>query len=381
VYLDHNATSPMREEALLALMETARALAGNPSSLHRAGRMARDWLDQARERIARALAVGESEILFTSGGTEANNLALFGTLRAARRAGRPSGMVTTAVEHSSVLETARQLEREGHQVVVLPVGPNGLPSTDSISRSASEPGCGLVSFMAANNELGTRMPLWQIRDILAGAGTERPIFHIDAVQALGKSPLALREWGVDLASFSAHKVGGPAGFGVLYKRAGVELQPLLYGGGQEEGLRPGTENVPAAVAASVAIELAVQEREALEEKCTELEHQLWESISNAIPGALLAGPPLGDPARQPGTLNVVFPHEDGKVLVTRLDLAGLEVSAGSACASGSIEPSHVLLALGFDEDAARAGLRFSLGRTTTRAEIQQAVDTLRRMFG
>jgi len=331
-------------------------------------------LDRARERTAAALRVHEDEILFTSGGTESNNLALFGSLRPL---GPGTGMATTSVEHSSVLEPARQLEREGHALELAPVDPTGMVDMKILLESARQQNCRLVSVMAANNEIGSCAPLAELGAALA-ALAHRPRLHTDAVQALGRIALDLRAWNIDLASFSAHKLGGPVGVGVLYRRAGVALAPLMFGGEQEQGARPGTENVAAIVGASVAVELACLEQPTFAEHARRLARVLWEEVGSSLSRAKLLGPPLESASRLPGTLNIVCPETDGKVLVTRLDLEGLEVSAGSACASGSLEASHVLLALGLDEREARAGLRISIGRDTTLNDVRQAVDILRR---
>ena len=402
VHLDHNATSPMRDEVRELLQRTTAELGGNPSSLHAAGRRARHLLDEARERTAAALGVAEDEVVFTSGGTESNNLAVLGFLRASRRGPEPGplgplgplgALVTSTVEHSSVLGPAEQAEREGHRWLRLGVDAQGLVQPrallELVSGGLTAPDAGptppggapvaLVSIQAAGNEVGQAMPLASIAAALATLGETRPRLHTDAVQALGRLPLDLAGWGVDLASFSAHKVGGPVGVGVLFRRLGVPLEPLFHGGAQEEGLRPGTENVAGIAAAALAIELAVAEREAYARRADELARELWEGIQAAHPDAVLLGPspgPSTNDQRLPGTLNVVLPGVDGKVLVTRLDLAGLEASAGSACASGSLEPSHVLLAMGLPAERARAGLRLSVGRNTTRDDIRTAVDIL-----
>ncbi len=376
-YLDHNATSPLRPEARERWLEVKDALGGNPSSLHEAGRRARAWIDEARERVAAALAVGESEVVFTSGGTEANNLALWG---AAEAAGPESGVVTTAVEHSSILEPARALERRGHPLTRIGVDETGLPDLESLLEAARRPGIGVVSVMAANNEVGTLPDLAGIASALGAGHPERPTLHTDAVQALGRIPVRPSEWGVDLASFSAHKLGGPPGIGVLWRRTGTTLQPLFHGGGQEEGLRPGTEDAAGIAAAAVAIELAVAEQEELAQRAHELVGFLWHELSRAIPELVLVGPPLDAPARLPNTLCLLLPGTDGKVLVTRLDLEGLQASAGSACASGALEPSHVLQAMGWDEDAARSGLRLSVGWNTSREECEHAAHVLRKLF-
>lgn len=374
VHLDHNATTDLRPEARDLWLALADRLHGNPSSVHAGGRAARQALDEARERTAAALGVHEDEIVFTSGGTESNNLALFGSLAAA---GRSDALVTTQVEHSSVLGAADSLESRGHRVVRVGVDPDGQPSLASLIDAAAGPDVALVSVMAANNEVGTVPPLADIAAGLRALGRRRPRFHTDAVQALGKIPLRLREWDVDLASFSAHKVGGPLGVGLLYKRKGVAVRSLFFGGEQEGGLRPGTENVPAIAAASVAIELAVREQPEFHARTGELCQALWREIEGWLPGIGVHGPRVDAPARLPNTLNLSIPGADGRTLVARLDLEGLEVSAGSACASGSLEPSHVLLAMGVTPDAARSGLRLSLGRATTAQDIHTAAQILR----
>ncbi len=377
IYLDNNATTRLRPEARQALLESLDALGGNPSSLHAAGRAARQMLDEARERTAAALQVHEDEVVFTSGGTESNNLALLGAVRAA---GATAGMATTAIEHSSVLGPARQLERQGRAVWIAGVDRLARPDLDALSVALADPRCALVSMMAANNEVGVCLPL----DELARArerASHRVLLHVDAVQALGRVELGLRARSIDLASLSAHKVGGPVGVGVLFRRKGVALEPLMFGGEQENGLRPGTENVAASVAASVAIECAVREQREFAARASKLARDLWGELEQHLPHLELIGPPLDDASRLPGTLNVLARGEDGKVLVMRLDLEGLECSAGSACASGSIEPSHVLRAMGLGDDDARAGVRLSIGRATTWRELQQSVDILGRTLG
>jgi cysteine desulfurase len=391
VHLDFNATSPLREEALGLYAEIARELAGNPSSLHHGGRRARHLLDEARERVAAALGAAEDEIVFTSGGTESNNLALLGCLRAGAAG---ASVVTTAVEHSSVLGPAARLEREGHPWRCVAVDGAGLVTPEAVAAAAEDGVCALVSVQTAGNEVGQVMPLAAIAAALERIPAERrPRLHTDAVQALGRLPIvlggvlggrslcggALGSGRVDLASFSAHKVGGPPGVGILFRRRGIPLEPLQYGGEQEGGLRPGTESVAAIAAAGLSIELAVAEQASFAARAAELARGLWEGIRAAHPRAVLLGPPLeaGPGARLPGTLNTLLPGVDGKVLVTRLDLAGLEVSAGSACASGSLEPSHVLLAMGLSRELARAGLRLSIGRSTTWRDVREAVEILR----
>jgi cysteine desulfurase len=393
VRLDHNATTPMRPEARTLLVERLDRMQGNPSSVHASGREARAWLDEARERVAAALGVAEDEIVFTAGGTEAINLGLLGAMSAR---GPGAGLATTAIEHASVLGVLEQVRRTGRPAVTLPVDRAGLVDIEALIAAD----CAVLSVQAANSEIGTLQPLDEIAARLADTklaegklaerGQSRPIFHTDAVQALGRIPVRLSAWSADLAAFSAHKVGGPLGVGVLYHRKGVALAPRLHGGGQEAGLRPGTENVPAISAAALAIELAVREQKDFAARTQRLSRSFWEQLRAVLPGVELNGPPIGtqdDPGRRlPNTIHFTFPeaslgaHRDGRVLIARLDLEGLEVSAGSACASGSLEPSHVLLALGHDRERARRGVRVSLGRDSDEEDVHTAVDILRRTF-
>lgn len=358
IYLDHNATSPLREEARDALLAALELGPLNASSAHAAGRAARALLDEARERVAAALGVAEEEVLFTSGGTEALNLAIAGSV------GPRAGVAASAVEHPAVLAAC---ERHAGALKSLPVDAEGglLPVDAPL-------GVDLVAVQAANSETGTLQDLPALRERLGGL----PLL-VDAVQALGKVPVDLEAWGADLAAFSAHKVGGPAGVGVLVRRGSHALRPLQVGGGQEDGLRAGTEGVAAIHAASIAIELAVREVAETGARLEELTALLWSELQEAVPGIECNGRRPGAPGRLPNTLNVALPGCDGRVLVTRLDLAGLQASAGSACSSGSLEPSPVLLAMGQDRERARRGLRLSCGRTTTHNDIHKAVEILR----
>ncbi|MBL6720602.1 MAG: aminotransferase class V-fold PLP-dependent enzyme [Planctomycetes bacterium] len=359
IYLDHNATSPLRAEAREALLAALELGPLNASSAHAAGRAARALLDEARERVAGALGVAEEEVVFTSGGTEALNLAIAGAVG-------PGGRVAaSAVEHPAVLAAC---ERHAGALQRLPVDSEGalLPLEAPLEVE-------LVAVQAANSETGT---VQDLPDLSSRLRSGCPLL-VDAVQALGKIPVDLSAWGADLAAFSAHKVGGPAGVGVLVRRGPQRLSPLLVGGGQEDGLRAGTEGVAAIHAASVAIALAVDELAATRDRVEGLTAALWDGLREAIPGIECNGRPPGVQGRLPNTLNVALPECDGRVLVTRLDLAGLQASAGSACSSGSLEPSPVLLAMGQDRKRARRGLRLSCGRTTTHNDIHRAVEILR----
>lgn len=377
IYLDHNSTTPERDEARRRRRELEELALGNPSSLHSAGRRARAIVDDARAQVAAALGVHEEEIFFTSGATEANNLALFGVLEA-RGAG--AGLVTSAVEHASVLEAARRLATRGHPLALAPVDEVGLVRLDALLELCAAPAVALVSVAAANNETGAAPDLAALAAGLHARPGKAPLLHTDGVQALGRIPLRLKDLGADLASFSGHKLGAGMGAGVLWKRRGVALEPRCFGGGQELDLRPGTENVPAIAALAVALELAVREQAAYAARCATLARFLWDGLVARVPGVRLVGPPLDSPRRLPNTLCVLFPGTDGKVLVTRLDLAGLEVSAGSACASGALEPSHVLLALGLARDEARSALRLSLGRNTSEEDCKRALGVFHEEF-
>lgn len=379
VYLDHNATTPLREEVGLRMRALEAQGLGNPSSLHDSGRRARQVIDAAREQAAAALGVHEDTLTFTSGGTEANHLALLGAMRGLPG---PGTLVTTAIEHSSVLGPAEALAREGHRWIQLGVDRRGQPDIEALCEAAA--GARLVSVMAGNNEIGVCPPLAAIAARLPERELGRRVWlHTDAAQAVGRIELPWEQ--LDLATISAHKFGGPLGVGILVHRPGVRLEPLLYGGGQESGLRPGTENAPAIAGCALALELACRERESFALRVHALALRLWSRLSQNVPSLELLGPPLSvdgpQPDRLPGTLNILAHDVDGKVLVTRLDLDGLEVSAGSACASGSLEASHVLLALGLDETRSRAGLRVSLGRSTSAEDVDTAVEILRRTLG
>jgi cysteine desulfurase len=372
IYLDHNATTALRPEAREVWIETLQRVGGNPSSVHRSGRAARAVIDRARERVANALGVPESGVLFTSSGTQANNLALLGTLRAA---GPGSALTVLASEHVSVLEPARHLQSQGHELRLAPVDSQGLVDAGELAHLAH--GSALLSLAAANNETGALAPLGQLREAL---GDDRVTIHTDAAQALGRIALDLSGWAVDLATLSAHKVGGPLGVGVLVRCAALPLERVLFGGGQEEGLHPGTENAPAIAAAACAIELAVAEQAQVAERWKRQTSFLWDELHRALPHLQVVGPALDSPSRLPNTLTLLAPGMEGRVIVTRLDLEGLEVSAGSACSSGSLEPSHVLTAMGFDEESARAAVRLSLGRETTDDELCRAVEILSKTF-
>lgn len=381
VYLDHNATTPLRPAVRARFLERLDELHGNPSSVHSSGRAARAALDEAREQVAAALGVHEDEIVFTGGGTEALQTAVLGAVRAA---GPSAGLVTSAIEHSAVLWAADELAREGRTVRRVPVDRTGRIDAERLLAEVAASRPAVVSIQTANNEIGTVMPIEAIGRGLRSLGKDAPLFHTDAVQALGRLPLALRDSSVALAGFSAHKIGGPLGVGILYRRKGVAVR-APFSGSQESGLRPGTENVPAISAAALAVEIAVRETAEAAAGWRTLGASFWAQLQRVVQGVELNGPALDDPSRLPNTLNLSFRAPsgaalDGRMLVARADLEGLEVSAGSACASGSLEPSHVLLALGHASERARAALRISFGWTTSEEDVHMAVEMLRRTF-
>lgn len=366
-YLDYNATTPVRPEVIEAMLPYLRTHFGNPSSVHRAGRRAKQGLEEAREQVAALIRARAAEVVFTSGGTESNNLALWGAVRAVER--REKHIVTTAVEHSSVLETVRSLAGQGCAVTVLPVDGDGRVHAEDLF-AALRPETALVSIGLANNEIGTIQPIPLFSRVLRERGI---LFHVDAVQGAGKLPLDVNALGADLLSLSAHKLYGPKGIGALYIRKGTPFAPLFRGGTQERERRPGTENVAAAVGFGVAATLAARELEASAAHCLRLTAKLWQGVQERIPGVFLNGP---EHDRLPNTLNVGFVGAPGEGLMMGLDLAGIAVSTGSACAAGALEPSHVLLALGRDPRAAKSAIRFSVGKETTEQDVEYVLAVL-----
>ena len=366
IYFDHAATTPMHSAALEAYVEAARKGPGNPSSVHGFGRVARGLLTDARDRIAAMLHCRPHELVFTGGGTESDNTALFGAARIQKERGR-TGIVTTAIEHPAVLEACRRLEAEGFRITRLPVDETGRVREEDAEAAIGED-TALVSVMTVNNELGTRQPIERIGAIARSRGA---LMHTDAVQALGHEPLRLAELPVDLASFSAHKVNGPQGVGLLYVREGTPLVPLLYGGAQERHRRAGTENVPAIVAFARALELAVAERESRNRQVAAVRNALLAALAAELPeGAWAVN---GDPAQSsPHIVNISFPGIPSATMLMNLDLAGVAASAGSACSAGSLRPSHVLAAMGLPDERLRSAVRFSFGLGNT---IEEAVQT------
>jgi len=372
IYLDHTATTPIDPRVVEAMQTCFGDVYGNPSSVHWFGQRAREALEEARETIAGAIGAESAELLFTSGGTESDNTALRGAAHAARKRGK-THLVTSKAEHHAVLDTVGELVREGFQATVLDVDGVGRVSVSDLESALTPVTC-MVSLMHANNEVGT---LHRLEEITGPVRSRGVLFHTDAVQTLGKVPVDVDRLGVDLLSVSAHKLSGPKGVGALYIRKGTDLDPILHGGGQERGKRPGTENVPLVVGFAKAVELAIASMETESARLAGLRDRLETKIRERFPDILLNGDPK---ERLPHILNVSFDSEkialEGEMLVLNMDLEGIAVTSGSACTSGSMQPSHVLLAMGRDPETAKATLRFSFGRGNTGEDVEAAVAAL-----
>lgn len=365
IYLDHSATTPVRAEVLEAMLPFFGPRFGNPSSTHRWGREARVALDEARERLARALGASADEICFTSGGTEADNLAVLGAWRAMRHS-RPA-VVTTPIEHKAVLEAVHEVEAEGGITRVVDVGPDGIVDLASYNAALGDD-TALCSVMWVNNEIGT---VQDIDTLAARAKARGALFHTDGVQALGKIAIDTRSLPVDYLSISGHKVGAPKGIGALYVRRGAPITPLMYGGTQDRGRRPGTENVAMSVGFARAVELAVAERETESARLARLRDALESALLAKIPDAVIHG---RGARRAPHVLNISVPGTDSESMLMALDLQGVACSAGSACQSGSIDPSHVLSACRVPHELAIASVRLSLGSLSTDAHVARVAE-------
>jgi cysteine desulfurase len=365
IYLDHSATTPVRPEVLEAMLPFFGPRFGNPSSTHRWGREARVALDEARERLARALGASADEICFTSGGTESDNLAVIGAWRALRQK-RPA-IVSTPIEHKAVLAAVEEIEAEGGTARLVAVNADGVVDFGSFNAALGDD-VALCSVMWVNNEIGT------VQDIPALAATAKErgaLFHTDGVQALGKVPIDTRTLPVDYLSISGHKVGAPKGIGALFVRRGAPITPLLYGGTQDRGRRPGTENVAMSIGFARAVELAVEEREAECARLERLRNALETALMAKIPDAVIHG---RGASRAPHVLNISVPGTDSESMLMALDLQGVACSAGSACQSGSIDPSHVLTACGVRHELATASVRLSLGSLSTDAHVARVAE-------
>lgn len=367
VYLDYNATTPVVPEVLAAMLPYFGVEYGNASSIHRFGQRARQAVEEARESVARLLGALPAEIMFSSGGTESNNHAIFGAVGAA--VGNSKHVITSAVEHSAVLDPCKALEKRGVNVTVLPVDGEGRVNPEDVRR-AIRPDTVLITIMLANNELGTLEPIEAIGKIAAEAHVT---LHTDAVQAAGKVPIEVASLGVHLLSISAHKLYGPKGVGALYVRKGTRLEPLLYGGHSERDRRPGTEDVSSIAGLGKAADLSRTQMREVGLRMAALRDRLETGLLGRIPHARVNG---SRSQRVPNTTNLTLPCIEGEAMVIALDLKGIACSTGAACSSGAVEPSHVLTAIGLAPEDARATLRLSLGNQTTDEDIDFALETI-----
>ncbi len=368
VYLDNNATTRMREEVLEAMLPYYKDIYGNASSVHEFGRVARRGIDDAREKVARLLgAASPEEIIFTSGGTEADNFAVKGVAHALKSKG--NHIITSSIEHQAVLNTCKFLEKEGYEVTYLKVDKDGVVDLDELKGSITDKTI-LITIMYANNEVGTIEPVAEIAKIAKEKGV---YFHTDTVQAVGKVPFEIKDLNIDLLSMSGHKIYGPKGIGALYIRKGTRITQLMHGGHHEMGKRAGTENVAGIVGLGRAAQLAKSEITEESKKLTELRDYLYKGIVSKIELVRLNGHPT---KRLPNTLNVGFKFLEGESIILNLDMEGVAVSTGSACTSGSLEPSHVLTAMGIDPAETQGSVRFSLGKDNTKEDMDYVLEVL-----
>jgi cysteine desulfurase len=363
VYLDHNASTPVHPEVVEAMLPYFAERFGNPSSVHAFGREAREGLETAREQIAHFLRVGKEEIVFTSGGTESDNMAVKGVAMARGR----GHIITSRIEHHAVLRTCESLETLGFEVTYLPVDGHGMVDPDEVRRHL-RPDTILVSVMHANSEVGTLEPVREIGRVARERGVA---FHVDAVQTFGKVPIDLDGASIDLLSFSSHKIYGPKGVAGLFIRRGTKMVSVQHGGEHERRRRAGTENVAGIVGFGKAVEVRARDMADEAVRATALRNRLWEGISARVPAVRLNGHPT---ERLPGTCNMCFRNVESESIVLGLDLAGIGVSAGSACTSGNVEPSYVLVAMGVPVDWAMGSVRCSLGRSTTAEDIDYVIE-------
>ena len=367
VYLDNAATTALSPRVLEAMLPYFTQYYGNPSSVHAFGREAKQGLDKARDQVAKALHCEPSEVIFTGCGTESDNTVLLGV--AQRYGNKGKHIITTNVEHHAILHTCEYLEKQGYSVTYLPVDQDGLVTAEQVA-AAIRPDTILVSIMFANNEVGTIMPIQEIGAVCKEKGV---LFHTDAVQAVGHIPVDVQAMHIDMLSLSAHKFHGPKGVGALYCRKGIRLPSYIMGGAQEKGRRAGTENVAGIVGLGAAIELATEQLEENRAKMTALRDRLMTGIQARISEVKLNGHPTN---RLPNNVNFSFKYIEGESILLMLDMNGIAASSGSACTSGSLDPSHVLLALGLPHEIAHGSVRLTLGDETTEEDIDYTIDVL-----
>jgi cysteine desulfurase len=367
IYFDHSATTPIDKIVISVVNEAMERYWGNASSVHGFGREAKARLEDAREVIAKSLGANSDEIYFTSGGTEADNLALFGLAEIYKDKKRH--LITSAIEHHAVLDSAEYLKSNGFDLTMVGVDSEGIINPDDI-RNAITPDTFLVSVHHVNNELGTIQPISEIGAICREKGV---LFHTDAVQSFGKIPVNVKDMHLDLLSLSSHKIYGPKGIGALYVRRGVKLKPRTHGGGQERKLRTGTENLPGILGLVKAVQICQQEKDEEAIRLKGFRDRLYQGIKERIPDIKLNGHPE---KRLPGLLNLSFPDLEGESLLLSMDLQGIAASTGSACSSGSVDPSHVLLGIGLNRELAQSTIRFSLGRANDAEDIDRAIEII-----
>ncbi len=371
IYLDHNATTPLLPAVIDRMTAVLREEFGNPSSVHHFGQQAKASLDDARTDVANLIGAEPSEILFTSGGTEADNIAIRGAAEALEATGKRH-LIASAIEHEAILNTLKALAKRGWRTTLLPVDQSGIVSVDTL-RNALDDETAVVSVMHANNEIGTIQPIAELARVAHDHGAS---FHTDAVQSAGKIPVSVKTVGVDMLSMSAHKFYGPKGVGALWIRRGLRVLPLLTGGRQERSRRAGTENVPGIAGMGVAARMAAAKMAEEGRRLAALRDRLEAGILRGVPGTAVNG---STEARVPNTTNISFDRVEAESLLIALDLEGVAVSTGSACSSGTLEPSHVLKAMGFNAHRTQNSIRFSLGAANTEAEIDRVIAVLPRI--
>lgn len=367
IYMDNAATTPVRDEVLEAVLPYFKEKYGNASSIYSIAKESKKALEEARGKVAKAIGAKPEEIYFTAGGSESDNLALRGVAEAYAHKG--NHIITTKIEHHAILHTAEYLEKHGVEVTYLPVDEYGCVCPTDVEK-AIRPETVLISVMFANNEIGTIQPIAEIGEIAKKHGV---LFHTDAVQAVGHVPIDVEKMQIDLLSISGHKLGAPKGIGAIYIRKGTKVTPLIFGGAQEKKQRAGTENIPGIVGLGKAVELAVEEMEEATEKLVSLRDKLIYGILEAVPYSRLNGHPQD---RLPGNCNISFSYIEGESLLLLLDAMGIAASSGSACTSGSLDPSHVLMAIGLPHETAHGSLRLTLDRQNTEEEVDFILEKL-----
>jgi cysteine desulfurase len=368
IYLDYAATTPVHPDVLAAMLPYFTEKFGNPSAIHSYGQETKGAVEEARSQVCALIGCKEDELVFTSGGTESDNTALYGVIRALASK-KKNHIITTAIEHHAILETGEALADEGVVLTELPIGADGIVDPDDV-RAAITPQTALISVMHANNEIGTVQPLAEISKIAKNAGV---VFHTDAVQTTGRIPVNVDELGVDLLSMSSHKLYGPKGIGALYIRTGTPILPVMHGGAQERNWRAGTENVPGIIGLGKAAALAGAMMSTEIPRLTALRDKLAGGLTAAIPETYINGHPT---KRLPNNVNIGVAYVEGEAILLNLDLMGICASSGSACSSGSLDPSHVMLALACPPELARGSIRFTMGKDTTEADVDKVLEVM-----